>query len=174
MKHVFFFAGSLLLLSGCGFLQDEPLTPDPNTTAEMNGETWSARAEAFVNESAERLQISFEVYVKDDSRSDRIPDPAGTQVEDLLFTLPLEGEGTYNLQDSTDVRHFYMFDDVIGPLGAPLESATNTMTITSYDREEEEVAGTFEVAFLVQTIDGPDTLRFTDGRFTAPIQFQSR
>ncbi len=143
-----------------------------NTTAFKNGEEWNV---SNVIRPKRPLSDYFKV-------SSRTFDSFGAIEEDLdIFKIPYD-TGKYYLHQTNGVTDdslvganllvFLEGDQLIGGWGIPEEpDSSNYVHITFYDECTREVEGTFNCTLVGNTIDGtgPDTIRFTDGRFEGKI-----
>ena len=159
---------------------DEATRPDYGTaSALLNGEPWDIRpigagtSPCYPN----TLSMRFEHYSED-----------GGLISAFAFTNFPAQAGKYYLYrhilgrqdcgtDSTSASFGTLLQGghVLGEAFHVVEAANNRFVVTSYDSVAQRINGEFRVtmainrAFSIDTLDFPDTLRITDGKFSVKI-----
>ncbi len=142
-------------------------------TAFKNGEPWYARSLTTPDKpfSDDFFAVNLRTFdnlgdVKEKLRFFKIPYKTGTYY--LNSTNSLVNDSLFGSNFTT----FLEGDQLTGAWGIPEESdSSNYVHITFYDECTREVEGMFNCTLVGGTIDGtgPDTIRFTDGRFEGKI-----
>ncbi len=164
----------ILFLISCKRENFEPDKYWGEASAIKNGSYWESFPSAGSSDSNEKFFVSFNTYGQQELHREEL----------VISKIPL-AIGTYNIK-KTDSE---MTDDKVvatlfislygGDVGGYFynlsESADSLNSITVTKIKKDEIWGTFEVTLLRDTtqgkesIDFPDTLIFTDGKFHTKI-----
>jgi len=173
MKYFIYFFAAISILSACNKKADiEPVLP-PNywgeATAEKNGQLWSAHPGCWID-----LVDKKSIVVELDSffKGRRLYYLAESLIIAKIPPIP----GTYKVErsfvDTAGTNSHFGFWDDDQPLGLynilESDSATNRVTLASYDTLTKEIKGSFNLTYIVVNRPyphTPDTIRFRNGQF---------
>ncbi len=179
-KQLFFIVFSLFTFVCCK-KEKEPITQPfaywGESSFQVNGSTIEASPYSFLVEPDSTVIIILNVL-----------NPSETKTGSLSFhNIPIR-TGVYPLQkrvwslpdNGLPFTFFHeLADDVIlGEYNLLESKPSNQFTITSFDKETNELMGTFDVTFVLDSLDkilNPtllDTLRFSDGYFHTKVRRQ--
>lgn len=176
MKYLFLFFASLVasLISSCD-KNDDPLDKFywGEVTALKNGAVWEGRPRCLIDKPyGQGIDFIFDMFNEQKFKRDDL----------FIYKIPFE-VGTFPLSIS-DIRvidslhgaeYFTLVDDGTGGDSYDLLEGIISNQITIDRKEDEEIWGTFQIAFARDTTFpsedpvSPDTIIFTKGQFHTKI-----
>ncbi len=177
MKYSICLLTAMIIFTACDKKTDvEPVLAEDywgGASAEKDGEAWIAYPACWIN-LIDKKNIVIEIdsfakgqrlyYLKESLVIDKIPPMSGTYQVEKSF---VDTAGT-NAHFS-----YWNYDELLGIYNIlESDSATNRVTLASYDTLTKEIKGSFNLTFLAQTRsfpEAPDTVRFKNGTFHGKV-----